>query len=99
MDSDADGQKILHWAAATGSKDTFETVLAALSDRLRNGQVRHPIKVTGVTRPHPVLSARYGRLPSTMSSLVRALRSLPCREYMTSALLVFGAVVHQFVSH
>ncbi|CAN0314212.1 unnamed protein product, partial [Ectocarpus sp. 13 AM-2016] len=38
MTPDADGQKILHWAAATGYLHTFETVLSALGSRLDQGE-------------------------------------------------------------
>lgn len=40
--ADADGQKILHWAAGTGMKDVFEAVLGALDSRLSQEEVRPP---------------------------------------------------------
>lgn len=39
---DADGQKILHWAAAIGSKDAFDAVLKSLDSRLSQEEVRPP---------------------------------------------------------
>lgn len=48
--ADANGQNILHWAAAIGRKDALDAVMAALANRLSQEEVRHATVSLGTPR-------------------------------------------------
>ncbi|CBJ29682.1 Ankyrin Repeat Transient Receptor Potential Channel [Ectocarpus siliculosus] len=68
MTPDADGQKILHWAAATGCLHTFETVLSALGSRLDQGEVEHLLAASTAASTNDIFSESRTVLNSAASS-------------------------------
>ncbi|CAM9163107.1 unnamed protein product [Ectocarpus fasciculatus] len=68
MTPDADGQKILHWAAATGCLHTFETVLSALGSRLHQGEVEHLLAASTAASTNDIFSESRTVLNSAASS-------------------------------
>ncbi|CAN0212826.1 unnamed protein product [Ectocarpus sp. 6 AP-2014] len=68
MTPDADGQKILHWAAATGCLHTFDTVLSALGSRLDQGEVEHLMAASTAASTNDIFSESRTVLNSAASS-------------------------------